>query len=94
MSTVESIATSPEEWLKLEEELRQMQRDSAAGKFEKQEGETTDLWEARLAKLMKRGVEITSILRRTNTGPAAPKKARGSRNKDVDIAKLSDDLLG
>src|SRR5437667_13971 len=93
MSTVEALSVSPEEWLKLDEELKQLMKDQAAGLLERQPNETEDVWKDRTAKRMKRGVEITSILRRTNTGPAAPKR-KGRSSKNVDMEGLAKNLLG
>lgn len=91
MSTVEAISVSPEEFLKLDEELKLLQRDQAAGKLEQQPNEGEEAWKDRTAKRMKRGIEITSILRRTNTGPAAPTRRKSA--KDVDMAGLAKSLL-
>jgi len=92
MTTQEAALVSPEEFIKLEGELRQIQIDQAAGKFERQQSETEDAWKARLALTMKRGVELTSILRRTNTGPGKPRKS--AKNKKVDMDGLAKALLG
>ena len=92
MSTVEVSSVSPEEFLKLEEELKQLQRDQAAGLLDKPQGsETKEQFELRVNARCRRGIEITSILRRTNTGPAAPK---GRKKKDIDIEGLAKNLLG
>lgn len=93
MSTVEVSSVSPEEFLKLDNELKQLQRDQAAGLLDKpQGGETQEQFELRCSARVRRGIEITSILRRTNTGPAAPK--RGKKAKDVDMEGLAKSLLG
>jgi len=87
----EVAAVSPEEFLALQNELNQLMKDQAAGLFEKQPSETDEQWKARSAARVKRGIEITLILRRTNTGPAAPKKRKG---KNIDMEGLAKNLLG
>jgi len=88
----EVAAVSPEEFLALQNELNQLMKDQAAGLLEKQPSESEEQWKLRTAARVKRGIEITSILRRSNTGPAAP-KARKARSKQ-DMEGLAKNLLG
>ncbi len=91
MSSSEVASVSPEEFMLLDNELKQLMKDQAAGLLSQQPGETEEQWKARSASRVKRGIEITSILRRSNTGPAAPKKRKG---KNSDMEGLAKNLLG
>ena len=88
----EVAAVSPEEFLALQNELNQLMKDQAAGLLNLQPNESEDAWKERTAKRVKRGIEITSILRRTNTGPAAPKTKRKLAKQDME--GLAKNLLG
>ena len=92
MTTQEAALVSPEEFLKLDSELKQIMVDQASGKFDRKPTETDEQWKKRLSDTMRRGVELTSILRRTNTGPGKPK--RSAKNKNVDMEGLAKSLLG
>ena len=91
MSTTDVAGVSPEEYLSLSNELSQLMKDQAAGMLEPQKGETDEQWQTRTALRVKRGIEITSILRRSNTGPAAPRKRKAAK---ADLEGLAKNLLG
>jgi hypothetical protein len=76
------------EWLKLKSELDEILKEQAGGKWENAD----PTW---VQSRVKRTIELTSILRRTNTGPAKPKSARakGKRGPSVDLASIKADLL-
>lgn len=85
-------AVSPEEYQLLNSELNQLMKDQAAGLLKQQPNETEDAWKTRTAARMKRGIELTAILRRSNTGPAAPKGKKKVASKDM--TGLAKSLLG
>jgi hypothetical protein len=88
VTTTEVAGVSPEEYIALDNELKQNMRDQASGKWEKQANETQEQCDARVQKIVRRCVELTSILRRSNTGPAAPKKRGARAAKQLDEKAL------
>lgn len=85
-------ATAQEDLLKLEQELRDIRKEQLSGAWatEGKEGDALSTLELHIQSRIKRAIEITAILRRTNTGPA---KAKGRSKKSVDIDALNDALL-
>jgi len=84
------VQTSEPDLVQLKAELDSIQIQQAKGGWEKQPGETQAQWEDRVAAIVRRGIEITALLRRANTGPAKP-KSRGK--KIVDMEAITRELL-
>jgi len=89
-----TLTSGSEEWLKLKAELDDLLKEQASGRWDKPlEGETNEIHEAWVQGRVRRTIELTSILRRTNTGPAKAKGARGKAKPKLDIASIKADLL-
>jgi hypothetical protein len=84
------VQTSEPDLVQLKAELDSIQIQQAKGGWERQPGEAQSAWEDRVAAIVRRGIEITALLRRANTGPAKPK----SRTKRVvDMEAITRELL-
>jgi hypothetical protein len=84
------ISEGTHEWLQLKAELVEITKEQASGAWDKAEAEGRAEW---VQSRVKRAIELTSILRRTNTGPAKPKGARASKKTKPDAASIKADLL-
>lgn len=71
-------------------ELNQLLKDQAGGLLEQQPGENETTWKTRQALRIKRGIELSAILRRSNTGPAAAKGAAKRKRTKAEIDSLAD----
>ena len=88
----EQTPAEPEvDFLTLNAELKALPAEQLEGKWEKQPEEAEDAWATRQQLKVRRCIEITQILRRTNTGPAKPAKGRGK--KQVNLQAITDELL-
>lgn len=83
----------------LRAEFNEIMRASEAGEFEFK-GEPNDAQakathDEAVRKKIARGIELSAILRRQNTGPAKPKAAKAGRGKrpTVDVAAAMAELL-
>lgn len=82
-----NAAADPQlDYAKLKAEQDEIMREQASGAWDK-EGVDLDWVRSRI----KRGIEVTALLRRTNTGPAKPKSKR--RGGKVDIEAITEELL-
>ncbi len=84
------------DYISLKAELDQLQRDQAADPGEPTAGVPGDLerYELEVQARCRRAIEIISILRRTNTGPAKATGKRGASKKGkVDMTELRSKLL-
>lgn len=93
MSTTPTSILSPDP-LELERELKEIRKEQLSGAWstEGKEGEALLKLEAHIQTRIKRAIEITAILRRTNTGPAKAKTSR-AKKAAIDLDALNNDLL-
>lgn len=78
-------------------ELEALKREQLEGKWElaaKAEAQTLEDFDTWVCLQIRRCIELTQILRRTNTGPAKPGGKRGGKKREVDFAAIEKELLG
>lgn len=82
--TLEAPAETPElELARLRKEQQEIMVEQASGAWDQ-----PDVKPEWLQARVRRGIEIASILRRTNTGPAKPAKA-GRKKVDIEAVEAS-----
>lgn len=76
-------------------ELEALKKEQMEGKWKpeaKLEAQTPDDFEVWVSSRIRRGVELTTILRRSNTGPANSKKKPSKKAANMEAVKAA--LLG
>jgi hypothetical protein len=73
---------------KLKAEQDEIMREQASGAWDRK-GVDPEWVRTRI----KRGIEVTALLRRTNTGPAKPKSSRRGGKGKVDVEAITEELL-
>ena len=85
---------SDEDVILLTRERDNLRNEQLSGKWdEPSAGVSQEAHDKFVQTQLRRAIEINSILRRTNTGPAKPGSKRASRKKPIDIEAIRADLL-
>ncbi len=78
------------DYAKLKAEQDEIMREQASGIWDKNKDDLKH--QAWVMSRIKRGIVVTALLRRTNTGPAKPKSKRRGGAK-IDIEAITEELL-
>lgn len=91
MSLTDLVTPSPaEDFLKLKAELDDILKEQAGGRWDEAEKEGKADW---VQLRVRRCIELTSILRRTNTGPAKAGGRGKTKKPKMDLESIKNDLL-
>lgn len=92
--TTEALADIDLDFAKLKSEQDEIMREQASGAWDKPfDGESQEAFELRVQQRIRRGIEVTSELRRTNTGPPKSKASAKRGKKVIDLEAINRELL-
>lgn len=99
MSELSNVPAEPVDFVQAEAELRTLTKEQLEGKWDykgpEQDAQARRAHDEGILPKIKRCIELTAILRRTNTGPAKATGARGKRKAKAapDLERLKASLI-